>query len=59
MEKIRLGLIGCGGRAKAHMKSFVAMEDVAVVAVADPIEARREEAAAMFGCTNIYKITSH
>lgn len=55
MEKVRLGLIGCGGRAKAHMKSFLAMDDVEVVAVADPIEERREEAAKMFGCTNVYK----
>jgi predicted dehydrogenase len=55
MEKVRLGLIGCGGRAKSHMKSFLAMDDVIVAAVADPIEERREEAAKMFGCTNVFK----
>ena len=37
MEKIRLGLIGCGGRAGSHMHSFEQMADVEVVAVADPV----------------------
>ncbi len=54
MEKLRLGLIGCGGRAGAHMNSFLQMDDVAVVAVADPREDRRNAAAAKFGCTRIY-----
>ena len=54
MEKLRLGLIGCGGRAGAHMKSFLQMDDVAVVAVADPREDRRNAAAAKFGSTRIY-----
>ena len=55
MEKIRLGLIGCGGRAKSHMASFEKMENVAVVAVADPVEERRLETAKRFGCDRIYK----
>ena len=55
MEKLKIGLIGCGGRAKAHMKSFLAMDDVVVAAVADPIEERRNEAAGMFGCDRIYQ----
>lgn len=55
MKKIRLGLIGCGGRSKAHRKSFEAMDYVEVVAVADPVEERRLEAAKQFGCTRIYK----
>ena len=50
MEKIRLGLIGCGGRMGGHMHSFEQMQDVAVVAVADPIQERREAAAKRFGC---------
>lgn len=54
MEKIRLGLIGCGGRAKAHMKTWVKSEDVVVVAVADPVEERRAAAAQMFGCEGVY-----
>lgn len=54
MEKIRLGLIGCGGRAANHMDSFVQMEDIEVVAVADPVEERRTAAAKRFGCTNMF-----
>ena len=53
MEKLRLGLIGCGGRAGAHMHSFEQMADVAVVAVADPVEERRQAAAKRFGCQRI------
>lgn len=55
MEKVRLGLIGCGGRSKSHRATFEALDYVEVVAVADPIEQRAKEAAAQFGCTRIYK----
>ena len=56
MKKVRLGLIGCGGRMGGHMKSFEQMTDtVEVVAVADPIEERRLAAAQRFGCTRIYR----
>ncbi len=55
MEKVRLGVIGCGGRAGAHFNSFKQMDTVEVVAVADPLESRRKAAAEKFGCTRIYK----
>ena len=56
MEKLRIGLIGCGGRMGGHMSSsFDRMEDVQVVAVADPIEERRNNAAARYGATRIYR----
>ena len=55
MEKFRIGLIGTGGRCGAHMKAFETMDDVQVVAVADPIEERRLAAAKRFGATRIYK----
>ena len=46
MEKLRIGLIGCGGRMGGHMSSsFDRMEDVQIVAVADPVEERRMAAA--------------
>ena len=55
MEKVRIGLIGCGGRAKAHMNSYEQLRDIVeVVAVADPIEARRDEASARFGGARKY-----
>ena len=47
MDKVRIAIIGCGGRSKAHL--FEQMEDVEVVAVADPVEERRVAANARFG----------
>ena len=55
MEKIRIGLIGCGGRSTAHRHSFVQMDNVQVVAVADPVEARRAEASRQFGGARMYR----
>ncbi len=55
MKKLRIGLIGCGGRQGAHMPGIEAYEGAEVVCVADPIEERRNKAAARFGCTRIYK----
>ncbi len=55
MEKIRIGLIGCGGRQGAHMAAFEHMDDVEVVAVADPVEDRRNAAARRFGAKRVYK----
>jgi len=55
MEKVRIGLIGCGGRQGAHMNSFEQMDDVTVVAVCDPVAERAEKAAAKFGAKRIYK----
>ena len=49
MEQLRIALIGCGGRSKAHQKSFEQMPYVKVVAAADPVEARRNETAERFG----------
>ena len=55
MEKVRIGLIGCGGRSNAHRGPISKLDYVEVVAVADPIEERRLAAAEQFGCTRIYK----
>ncbi len=54
MEKVRLGVIGCGGRAGGHFNSYLQMDNVEVVAVADPIEERRKATAEKFGCTRLY-----
>ena len=54
MEKLRIGLIGCGGRMGGHIKGLLEMEDITVVAVADPIESRRIAAAEKFGCMRLY-----
>ena len=55
MGKLKVGLIGCGGRARAHMEALEQMDDVVVTAVADPIEERRIAAGKRFNCGNIYK----
>ena len=48
MDQLRIALIGCGGRSRAHQNSFAQMDYVKVVAVADPIEERRQDAAQRF-----------
>lgn len=49
MEKIRIGIIGCGGRAGNHMSSYEQIDFAEVVAVADPVAERRENTAKRFG----------
>ena len=57
MKKLRIALIGCGGRSGSHQASFEKMDNVTVVAVADPIEERRNKAAQRFGvdAKRVYK----
>lgn len=55
MRRIRLGIIGCGNRSKAHQQYFAQAESVEVVAIADPREERRLETAERLGCKRIYK----
>lgn len=55
MKRLRIGIIGCGGRLKAHVPGIKSMNEVVVVAVADPIEERAITAAQLFGCESIYK----
>lgn len=55
MKKLRIGLIGCGGRSQRHMEAIEQMEDVQVTAVADPIEERRLNASQRFGGTRVYQ----
>jgi len=55
MEKIRVGLIGCGGRQRVHINALLQMEDVEIAALAEPIEERRISAADATGAKRIYK----
>ena len=55
MKKLKIGLIGCGGRSGSHQSSFLEMENVEVVSVADPIKERRQKTAEKFGAKGIYK----
>lgn len=54
MKKLRLGLIGCGGRANSHLDELTQMENVEIVAVADPKEDRRAAAAKRTGAQHLY-----
>lgn len=56
MDKVRLGLIGCGGIMQGfHAKHLVEFDDVEVVAVADPVEERRDAMARLFGAQRVYR----
>ena len=39
MEKVRMGLIGCGGNMSGHIRRLMGMRDVEIVALTDPSEA--------------------
>jgi len=55
MNKVRLGIIGCGGIMDGfhaeHLKTF---DDIEVVAVADPVEERRAAVAKKLGAKKLY-----
>ena len=43
MANIPVGLIGCGGRGRGHVRALHALADVELVAVCDPVAANREQ----------------
>ncbi len=43
-DRIRLGVIGCGGRGTSLMKQFGALPDASIVAIADPDTAQMDRA---------------
>ena len=45
MEKLRLGLIGCGGMMKNHARAVNSVETVEIVAVCDIVRERADEVA--------------
>ena len=50
MEKLRLGVVGCGGMAGSHMRGFEYLSDVCTVsAVCDIVEERAKKAAEVTG----------
>jgi len=51
MDKVRIGVIGCGIMAHGHMKNMREMDDVDFVAAADPSEETRKEVEESFGVT--------
>lgn len=55
MSKLRVAVIGCGGRGRGHTKILSEFDDTAVVAVCDPVEAARNNAADTFNIPNRYE----
>jgi len=54
MRKVKVGLIGAGGIGNTHLQAIAAIEGTQVLAVADPIKERAEEAAKKYGIPHIY-----
>ena len=55
MAKYKAGVIGCGGRGRAHARGWAASEEVDLVACADPFEEPREKFAGEFGVARAYE----
>ena len=55
MKKIRVGIIGCVGRCQSHIHSLLQMDDVEIVAIAEPIEERRLAGSQKTGAKRLYK----
>ena len=55
MSNLRVAVIGCGGRGRGHMKILSQFDDTDLVAVCDPVEAARNDAADQFNISNRYE----
>ena len=54
MTTLKAGLIGCGGRGRAHAEGYLAADNANIAACADPIVATRESFARDFAVANTY-----
>ncbi|NOZ24119.1 MAG: DUF1080 domain-containing protein [Planctomycetes bacterium] len=54
MDKLRVGLIGCGGRGRTHAVGYQQSDRVQMVACADPSGTARQSMAKDFGIPNTY-----
>ena len=55
MSKLRVAVIGCGGRGRGHAKILSEFDDTTLVAVCDPVEAARNNTADTFNIPNRYE----
>ena len=55
MEKLKIGLIGCGGMMNHHVNGLLTFGDIEIVAVADPLAERTEAMMKRTGATRAYK----
>lgn len=54
MKKVRIGLVGAGNIAKAHLAAYAKVETVEIVAICDINSQNLKETAEQFGIKNIY-----
>ena len=54
MANIPVGLIGCGGRGRGHVRALHALADVELVAICDPVAANREQVGDEWGIERHY-----
>lgn len=54
MANIQVGLIGCGGRGRGHVRALYALADVELVAICDPVAANREQVGNEWGIERRY-----
>ncbi len=60
MEKIRIGIIGCGGIANGkHMPALAKIKNAEMVAFCDIVEERAEKAAAQYGTDDAVVLTDY
>ena len=54
MDKLKIGLIGCGGMMNHHVTGLVTFDDIEIVAVADPHKERTDAMMKRTGATRSY-----
>ena len=54
MTNIRVGIVGCGGRGRGHMRVLQTFDDVILTAVCDPFATSRDQAGTEFGVARRY-----
>ena len=54
MSKLRVGSIGCGGRARAHARGYAFADNAEIVACAGPVEESAQAYAKDFAVANVY-----
>ena len=58
-RKLKIGIIGCGWIAEAHIESYKQMEDVEIVAAADLIPGKAEAFMKRYGVEGVHFYPSH
>jgi predicted dehydrogenase len=58
-RKLKVGIIGTGWIAESHIESYLEMDDVEVVAMADLIPGKAEKFAARYGVEGVHFYPSH